>query len=98
MSDVPREPAPQPASARGGTSDAQARTPLLVDAKAAATMLAISPRTLWHLTKRSALPHRRIGRLVRYAPDELQEWVAAGCPTGLDSAKRVRDAMSREVS
>jgi hypothetical protein len=22
-----------------------------------------------------------VGRLVRYSPDELREWIASGCPT-----------------
>lgn len=50
---------------------------LLVDAKAAATMLAVSPRKLWSMTfeESPGLPHVRCGRLVRYSISDLQSWV-----------------------
>lgn len=69
--------------------------PLLIDVKAAAAMLDISTRLLWTLTKCHAIPVRRIGRAVRYAPDELRAWVAAGCPATPGSADRVRAAVRR---
>ena len=72
------------------TSSSQPANPLLIDAKAAAAMLAISPRKLWTLTRCDAIPARRIGRSVRYCPAELQAWVADGCPTEPGAADRVR--------
>jgi excisionase family DNA binding protein len=49
--------------------------PLLVDAREAARLLAISPRTLWSLTKAGDVPVVRIGRLVRYDVAGLGRWV-----------------------
>jgi len=78
-----RQPLPQPglqlvqtpnptAGDQGG-----APAPLLVDAREAARLLAVSARTLWTLTDSGALPCVRIGRLVRYRPTDLAAWVAA---------------------
>jgi hypothetical protein len=52
---------------------------LLVDAREAARMLAVSPRKLWAMTFEEApgLPYVRCGRLVRYSPDDLRQWIAA---------------------
>jgi excisionase family DNA binding protein len=51
---------------------------LLVTAKQAAASLAISERTLWQLTHEGRLPVVRFGRTVRYDPDDLRAFVAAG--------------------
>lgn len=50
---------------------------LLVDAGEAARILAISKRKLWELTNRSAIPHLRIGRSVKYPVEALREWIRA---------------------
>ena len=52
---------------------------LLVDAREAARMLAVSPRKLWAMTfeETPGLPYVRCGRLVRYAPDDLRRWIDA---------------------
>lgn len=47
---------------------------ILVDAREAARRLAISPRTLWQLTKDRAVPSIRIGKCVRYRVMDLEEW------------------------
>ncbi|MGD0390760.1 MAG: helix-turn-helix domain-containing protein [Tepidisphaeraceae bacterium] len=47
---------------------------ILVDAREAARRLAISPRTLWQLTKDHAMPSIKIGRCVRYRVVDLEEW------------------------
>ncbi len=47
---------------------------LLVDTREASRLLAISPRTLWQLTKREAIPSVRIGRSVRYRVADLDSW------------------------
>lgn len=67
-----------------------AQDALLIDSKAAAKALGIGERTLWGLTRCDAIPVRRVGRLVRYCPEELRAWVAAGCPTEPGAADRVR--------
>ena len=61
-------------------SEFRSTPPLLIKARAAAERLAISERKLWSLTNCGAIPSRRVGRLVRYVPDELDRWVANGCP------------------
>jgi excisionase family DNA binding protein len=43
----------------------------------AAKALGISERTLWSLTQAGTIPYVKIGRSVRYAPDELKAWVSA---------------------
>lgn len=54
---------------------------LLLKRDEAAAVLSISPRTLWSLTNSGRIPCIRIGHLVRYSVDDLQEWIASnsGC-------------------
>jgi excisionase family DNA binding protein len=47
---------------------------ILVDCRDAARRLAISPRTLWQLTKNRTVPSIRIGKCVRYRVADLDEW------------------------
>ena len=48
---------------------------LLMKAKEAAALLAISTRKLWEITNCGKIPHVRIGRSVRYDPDDLRAWI-----------------------
>jgi hypothetical protein len=52
---------------------------LLVSARDAARMLAVSPRKLWAMTfeETPGLPYVRCGRLVRYSPNDLRRWIDA---------------------
>ena len=51
-------------------------TAVLMTAKEAAKVLAISPRTLWGLTKSGQIPCVRInGWTVRYDPADLNGWI-----------------------
>ncbi len=54
---------------------------MLLTAREAARVLAISPRTLWSHTKTGQIPAVRIGRSVRYAVTDLQAWIDR-CKTG----------------
>ncbi len=47
---------------------------ILVDSQEASRLLAISPRTLWQLTKLGTVPSIRIGRSVRYRIADLDSW------------------------
>jgi excisionase family DNA binding protein len=47
---------------------------ILVDAREASRLLAISSRTLWQLTKNRCIPSVRIGRSVRYRIADLDAW------------------------
>ena len=93
----PTESARTPASNTGEGSNSNKYTALLIDAKAAKTVLAIGARTLWTYTNCNAIPSRKIGRAVRYCPDELRAWIAAGCPTDAGAADGVRSAMQKGV-
>ena len=68
-------------------------TALAWHSRDAARELCISPRMLWTLTACGAIPVVRIGRAVRYRPDELKAWLDAGAPTEPNSAERVRASM-----
>lgn len=50
---------------------------LLVTAREAAAALSISERSLWGLTNQGLLRCVRIGRSVRYAVDDLREFIAS---------------------
>lgn len=47
----------------------------LLRAAEAADVLAISKRKLWELTNRREIPALRIGRAVRYDPQDLEAWI-----------------------
>ena len=49
--------------------------PLLLRPLEAAAALTIGKRKLWELTNCGEIPHVRIGRMVRYHQDDLEEWV-----------------------
>ncbi|GAG19234.1 unnamed protein product, partial [marine sediment metagenome] len=59
---------------------------LLVDAREAARLLAVSPRKLWAMTfeQEPALPFIRSGRLVRYPVADLRAWIDAQKQGGPD--------------
>lgn len=53
------------------------REPLLLKANEAAALLNISPRSLWQYTNSGELRSVRIGRSVRYAPADLEAFIAS---------------------
>ena len=57
--------------------DQVTKAALLVDARAAARLLAVSPRKLWAMTFEDdpGLPYIRCGRLVRYPVADLERWI-----------------------
>lgn len=65
-----------PATAPTQQAPAQtaATEPFLVDATEAARLLAISPRTLWTLTKAGKIRSRKVGRRVLYSRAALEEF------------------------
>jgi excisionase family DNA binding protein len=48
---------------------------LLLNSKEAAAAMGISTKTLWTLTAGGKVPCIRLGKLVRYSPAALQEWI-----------------------
>jgi excisionase family DNA binding protein len=71
-----RSPAVRPARAGGGEPPA----PLLVSAKATASMLGISARLLYSLTASGELPAVRIRRMVRYRVADVEAFIARHAP------------------
>ena len=50
---------------------------LLLNSKEAAASMGISTKTLWTLTVGGKIPCIRLGKLVRYSPAALQDWIDA---------------------
>jgi excisionase family DNA binding protein len=50
-------------------------TPKLLTSRHAAKALAICEKTLWAFTDRGEIPVVRIGRSVRYDPQDLSRWI-----------------------
>lgn len=61
---------------------------LLLPAEKLAELLDISLRTLWRLRAAGKLPAPiRLGGSVRWRSDEIQGWIAAGCPSAAQWSK-----------
>jgi predicted DNA-binding transcriptional regulator AlpA len=53
----------------------------LLDGKAVAKLLGVSQRMVWRLKDGGRMPRPiKLGSLVRWKPDEIHKWIAAGCP------------------
>jgi predicted DNA-binding transcriptional regulator AlpA len=71
VSDTLTVPAPEPAAAQ------------LIDVRAVARLLDCSPRHVWRLKDAGHLPRPvRLGALVRWPRQAIEDWIAAGCPAG----------------
>jgi excisionase family DNA binding protein len=57
------------------TNEATPSEPLLVKAPEAAKMLNLGERLLWELTNCKKIPHVRIGKALRYSPQDLRAWI-----------------------
>jgi excisionase family DNA binding protein len=55
--------------------DHAAKVKLLWTSREAAAALNISERTLWKLTNEAKMPCVRIGRAVRYDPEDIRAWI-----------------------
>lgn len=58
----------------------QVTEPLLVTSRVAASMLSISERSLWSLSKTGQIPRIKLGGKqsgVRYAVEDLRKWVSS---------------------
>lgn len=90
---TPTKKPPTLASGAGAKANTGNSTRLLVSVPETCALLGLGARTVWSLTTRNALPHRRVGRRVLFSPVELEAWIGAGCPTEPGAAERVRKAM-----
>ena len=62
--------------------------PALIDVDEVATLCRISARTVRRMADSGAMPRpRRLNSLIRWPRIEIEDWVAAGCPS-CRSAKR----------
>lgn len=70
-------------------SNQDAPAPLLISPREAAKLLSVSQRKLWAMTfeDEPALPHLKMGRLVRYSVTELQRWIEAQQQQGGSDAR-----------
>jgi excisionase family DNA binding protein len=54
----------------------------LLDVRAVAELLGCSPRTVYRLADAARMPAPiRLGSLVRWSRDAIDEWIRAGCPS-----------------
>lgn len=51
--------------------------PLLWDARTTAEALGVSPRKLWSMTASGEIPSLKLGRLVKYRPEDVQAYLAS---------------------
>lgn len=58
------------------SQDLEPRPEGLLTTKQAAAFLSISTRKLWELTNGRDIPCIRIGRAMRYAPDDLHAYIS----------------------
>ena len=56
--------------------------PALLDVRAVAVLLDCSPRHVYRLADAGRMPAPlRVGALVRWRRSDIEDWIAAGCPT-----------------
>jgi excisionase family DNA binding protein len=51
----------------------------LWDVKQCAQYLGKSPRWLWREIARGNVPHVRVGKSLRFYPEEIDAWLRSGC-------------------
>lgn len=56
--------------------------PLLIDCNAAAELLGVPATWLMREARAGRIPHRRLGRYVRFDADELAAWLNTACHHG----------------
>jgi excisionase family DNA binding protein len=60
----------------------------LLDVRAVAALLGCSARHIYRLSEAGLMPApRRLGSLVRWARQELLDWIATGCPPSRRAAR-----------
>jgi excisionase family DNA binding protein len=69
----------EPAITRATASDADAASGDVLDVPAVARLLTVGRNTVYALVARNAIPHRRIGRLIRFHRDALMRWLNSCC-------------------
>lgn len=70
-------------SSSSKTPDVVGETPThrLISVQEVATILNVSPRTVWRLLSAGRIVEPiRLGAVVRWRADEVHRWIDAGCP------------------
>lgn len=63
------------------TAIPDAKSPALLDVRAVANLIGCSTRNVFRLSDSGKMPPPlKIGALVRWRMEEIQSWIAAGCP------------------
>ena len=63
--------------------------PALLDVKAVAIRLGCSPRHVWRMRDKGALPPAIVlGALVRWNSESIDDWIRRGCPSHRRQAVR----------
>ena len=63
----------------------------MIDVQAVATMLGCSPRHVYRLSDGGRMPRPvRLGSLVRWSRQRIDQWIAAGCPACRDEGRPAR--------
>lgn len=57
--------------------------------KEAAEFLRVPDSWVYDRTRRSAIPHLKIGKYVRFDLDEIDRWARAGCPANWEMSGQV---------
>jgi excisionase family DNA binding protein len=63
------------ATTRANDADADAASRDVLDVPAVARLLTVGRNTVYALVARNAIPHRRIGRLIRFHRDAVMRWL-----------------------
>lgn len=67
--------------AEAGTPSTPSVEPAFFDVDQLAVLLGISPRSVYRLADRKAMPESlRLGALRRWRRSEVERWIAEGCP------------------
>ena len=61
----------------GGSGVSNSIQPRVLDAQGAARYLSLGLDTLYRLVRSGELPHSRIGKSIRFRPEDLDEYIAA---------------------
>jgi excisionase family DNA binding protein len=61
----------------GGNGESNSIQPRVLDAQGAARYLSLGLDTLYRLVRSGELPHSRVGKSIRFRPEDLDEYIAA---------------------
>jgi excisionase family DNA binding protein len=61
----------------GGKTESDSVQPRVLDAQGAARYLSLGLDTLYRLVRSGELPHSRVGKSIRFRPEDLDEYIAA---------------------